>query len=84
MANRSKAPRPDAPTLAEWRALAEGELRGRTLASLDRPTSEGITLKPLYTASDLEEITAAGFPWREALPGVPPYQIGRASCRERV
>src|SRR3979409_2727326 len=31
---------------------------------------------PLYTEADLETIEAAGFPWREALPGVAPYLRG--------
>src|SRR6476659_8190122 len=70
---RAIAPAPD---LDRWSALAEKELRGKTLASLDWLTPEGITVKPLYTAADLEVIEAAGFPWREAIPGVPPYLRG--------
>jgi methylmalonyl-CoA mutase len=62
--------------LSDWEALAQAELKGKPLASLDRETPEGITLKPLYTEADLEAIEAAGFPWREALPGVPPYLRG--------
>jgi methylmalonyl-CoA mutase len=64
------------PDIARWQALAAAELKGKPLASLDRETPEGITLKPLYTEADLEAIEAAGFPWREALPGVPPYLRG--------
>src|SRR5438034_9201393 len=64
------------PDLAPWRELAAKELRGKTPESLDWLTPEGITVKPLYTAADLEAIEAAGFPWREALPGVPPYLRG--------
>src|SRR5207244_1782287 len=52
------------------------ELKGKPVSSLDRETPEGITLKPLYTAADLDAIEAAGFPWRAALPGVPPYLRG--------
>jgi methylmalonyl-CoA mutase len=64
------------PYSAQWEALAAKELRGKPLASLDWPTSEGITVKPLYTAADLAAIAAAGFPWREAIPGMPPYLRG--------
>ncbi len=62
--------------LNDWEALAAAELKGKPLASLDRETPEGITVKPLYTEADLETIEAAGFPWREALPGVAPYLRG--------
>ena len=66
----------DQPDIERWVALAAKELKGKSPSSLDRPTPEGITLKPLYTEADLEQIAAAGFPWREALPGVPPYLRG--------
>ncbi|HTW51975.1 MAG TPA: methylmalonyl-CoA mutase, partial [Stellaceae bacterium] len=33
-------------------------------------------VKPLYTEADLEEIAAQGFPYREAVPGAPPYLRG--------
>ena len=52
------------------------ELRGKPLDSLDWATPEGIGVKPLYTAADLETIEAAGFPLRDAMPGVPPYLRG--------
>src|ERR1700704_6946716 len=67
---------PQSPDIAQWQALAAAELKGKPLASLDRETPEGLTLKPLYTEADLEKIEAAGFPWREALPGVAPYLRG--------
>src|SRR5947209_6171462 len=59
-----------------WKSLAAAELRGKPLSGLDWRTSEGITVKPLYTEADLEAIEAAGFPWCEALPGIPPYLRG--------
>src|SRR5258707_13850684 len=71
-----------APKKAAWRdvdrwpALAGRELKGKPLSSLEWQTAEGITVKPLYTEADLEAIDAAGFPWREALPGVAPYLRG--------
>ncbi len=60
----------------DWRKLAEAELRGKPVAGLDWATPEGITVKPLYTEADLEDIAAAGFPFREAVPGAPPYLRG--------
>jgi methylmalonyl-CoA mutase len=65
-----------APDIAHWQALAAAELKGKPLTSLDWQTPEGMTVKPLYTEADLEDIEAQGFPWREALPGAPPYLRG--------
>jgi methylmalonyl-CoA mutase len=63
-------------TLTEWQKLAEGELRGKPVGSLDWTTAEGIIVKPLYTEADLDEIAAQGFPFREAVPGAAPYLRG--------
>src|SRR5271154_1614252 len=63
-------------TFQTWQKLAAAELRGKKLSSLEWPTPEGITLKPLYTGADLEAIEEAGFAWREAVPGLPPYLRG--------
>jgi methylmalonyl-CoA mutase len=57
-------------TLAEWRALAEKELGGG-LDRLTWQTPEGIAVKPLYTAEDLETLETLG-----TLPGFPPYLRG--------
>ncbi|KZE40159.1 hypothetical protein AV656_02495 [Bhargavaea cecembensis] len=43
------------PAMGEWRKAAESSLKGKPLASLETPTPEGITLKPLYTADDIPE-----------------------------
>ena len=49
----------------QWNELAEKELRGKPLESLDWNTPEGIKVKPVYTAEDLETLecvnTQAGF-----------------------
>src|SRR3954471_15753290 len=66
----------DKNAIERWTELAAAELKGKPLTSLDWQTPEGMTVKPLYTEADLEAIEAAGFPWREALPGVPPYLRG--------
>ena len=41
-------------TLADWEKLAAKELRDKPLPSLDWMTPEGILVKPLYTAADLD------------------------------
>jgi methylmalonyl-CoA mutase len=58
-------------TLADWEALARKELRDRPLESLDWMTPEGIAVKPLYTAADLEKLEQI-----DSLPGFPPYLRG--------
>jgi methylmalonyl-CoA mutase len=58
-------------SLADWRALAEQELGGKGVEGLGTETLEGITLKPLYTAADLEVLEHLG-----SLPGFPPYLRG--------
>ncbi len=59
------------PTLADWQQLAEKELRGKPLSSLDRATYEGITTKPLYTSEDLK-----GIEQNHGLPGFEPFLRG--------
>ncbi len=76
MPKRSKVPPPARATRDAWETLARAELRGKPVSGLDWPTPEGITVKPIYTEADLEEIAGAGFPWRDAVPGVPPYLRG--------
>ena len=45
--------------LSEWKHLAEKELRGKKLESLNVETAEGIDIKPLYTeTADLRLATA--------------------------
>jgi methylmalonyl-CoA mutase len=58
-------------SLAEWRALADKELGGKSPDTLAWQTPEGIDLKPLYTAEDLERLETLG-----TLPGFPPYLRG--------
>src|SRR5436309_5471809 len=69
------------PDVARWTKAAKAELKRKPPASLEWQTPEGIAVKPLYTAADLEAIDAAGFPWRDALPGVPPYLRGPRATR---
>ncbi|MDF2365706.1 methylmalonyl-CoA mutase [Sneathiella sp.] len=58
-------------TFQDWEKLSEKELRGRKLDELNWETPEGIKVKPLYTAADLEGMELDG-----ALPGVAPFQRG--------
>ena len=58
------------PALSDWRALADQETGGRE-RELAWTTPEGIAVKPLYTAADLEALETTG-----GLPGIPPYLRG--------
>src|SRR5580698_2878876 len=58
-------------SLADWETLATKELRDKPLSALDWTTPEGIVVKPLYTAADLENLEAVG-----SLPGFPPFTRG--------
>ena len=44
------------PSLDDWAARAVEELKGRNVGELVLPTPEGIDVKALYTAEDLEGI----------------------------
>jgi methylmalonyl-CoA mutase len=58
-------------TLADWEKAAAKELRDKPLSSLDWTTPEGIVVKPLYSAADLENLETLG-----SLPGFPPFTRG--------
>src|SRR3546814_5482930 len=47
-------------TLADWRKLATEELKGADADCLTWQTPEGIAVKPLYTAEDLEGLATVG------------------------
>ena len=51
-------------------------MRGRAVETLDWETPEGIRVKPLYTAKDLEQIEYSGVKLRDLMPGSPPYLRG--------
>ena len=59
------------PDIQKWIDLATKELRGKPLETLDWQTPEGIPVKPLYTAQDLE-----GMAHVNTLPGSAPYVRG--------
>ncbi len=59
------------PKKQKWVEIATKEMRRKSLESLNWETAEGITIKPLYTAEDLEEIECSN-----SLPGLDPYIRG--------
>ena len=59
------------PLLEDWRALAARELQGADPDSLVWRTLEGIAVKPLYSAADLE-----GLETLDGLPGLAPFVRG--------
>ena len=59
------------PELRDWKLLASRENKGRPLEGLLAQTPEGLTLKPLYTQSDLK-----GRPDQDTFPGLPPFVRG--------
>ncbi|MEC9347937.1 MAG: methylmalonyl-CoA mutase [Pseudomonadota bacterium] len=58
-------------TLQDWAEAAGEEMRGQTVDDLVWKTPEGIDVKPLYTAADLE-----GLEHLDSLPGFAPYMRG--------
>jgi methylmalonyl-CoA mutase len=57
--------------IKKWKELAVKELRGEPPESLNWKTPEGIVVKPLYTAEDLEDLQHIN-----TLPGLEPYVRG--------
>jgi len=60
-----------AASLAQWAKAAAKSAPGGRLESLDWRTPEGIVVKPLYTAADLD-----GLPHADTLPGFEPFLRG--------
>tara|TARA_Y100000588_G_scaffold22465_1_gene22720 strand:- start:708 stop:2861 length:2154 start_codon:yes stop_codon:yes gene_type:complete len=58
-------------SMDEWEALASKELRGKPLESLAWRTLEGIEVKPVYAAADLDKLEHIN-----TLPGVAPFVRG--------
>ena len=61
-------------SVEEWKVLAEKQLK-RGVETLNWRTPEGIEVKPLYTAADLERIAAEGYDF-DTLPGLAPFTRG--------
>lgn len=60
-----------AATLQDWLRAAAKSAPGGDVAALNWVTPEGLTVKPLYTASDLQ-----GLPHADTLPGFAPFIRG--------
>jgi methylmalonyl-CoA mutase len=58
-------------SLSDWQKLAAGDLKGKSAGSLTWATPEGIPVKPLYTAADLEKLEISG-----EMPGLAPFTRG--------
>jgi methylmalonyl-CoA mutase len=58
------------PTLDQWRELAASELKGRDPETLVWQTPEGLPVRPLYTAADLDALETS------SLPGIAPFTRG--------
>ncbi len=57
--------------LSSWENLARKDLGAAPIEKLNRSTPEGLPIKALYTAADLENIESL-----DSLPGLPPYTRG--------
>jgi methylmalonyl-CoA mutase len=57
--------------IKKWKEMAVKELRGEPPESLNWKTPEGIVVKPLYTAEDLEDLQHVN-----SLPGLEPFVRG--------
>lgn len=61
----------DNAKLQKWAELASKQMKGKSVDALDWMTPEGIKVKALYTAADLEGLEAV-----DTLPGLAPYTRG--------
>jgi len=59
------------PEFQKWEELAGKLMKGKPLDSLNWQTPEGITVKPLYTAEDIEGLECVN-----TLPGLEPFVRG--------
>jgi methylmalonyl-CoA mutase len=59
------------PDFQKWEELAAKLMKGKPLDSLNWQTPEGIGIKPLYTAEDIEGLESVN-----TLPGLAPYVRG--------
>jgi methylmalonyl-CoA mutase len=62
---------PNEATPENWKTLAEGQMRGKSIDDLSWQTPEDIAVKPLYTMEDLD-----GLQYTNTMPGISPYIRG--------
>ena len=70
----SQSKTPSSPSLKDWEKQAASELNGKASSSIHWKTPEGIEIKPLYTAEDLEK-----FAYTETISGFAPFTRGPRS-----
>ena len=70
----SKSKTPSSSSLKDWEKQAARELKGKPVSSIHWKTPEGIEIKPLYTAEDLEK-----FAYTETISGFAPFTRGPRS-----
>ncbi|MFZ3032697.1 MAG: methylmalonyl-CoA mutase [Parvibaculum sp.] len=68
----------DKKSVQDWEASVEKQTKGRGVSSLVWKTPEGIDVKPLYTAEDLERLAAEGYD-ANTMPGFAPFTRGPQS-----
>ncbi len=67
----SKAPEVSIPSIEAWTKAAAKSAPDGDVANLNWVTPEGLTVKPLYTKTDVE-----GLPYADTLPGFAPFLRG--------
>lgn len=73
---RGEAPSPSVtPDAVEQHVAAAAAAHGYTSEQLTWATPEGIDVKPVYIAADLDEVAEAGYPL-DSFPGAPPFVRG--------
>ena len=70
----SQSKTPSSSSLKDWEKQAARELKGKPVSSIHWKTPEGIEIKPLYTAEDLEK-----FAYTETISGFAPFTRGPRS-----
>ena len=70
----SQSKKPSSPSLKDWEKQAASELKGKPVSSIHWKTPEGIEIKALYTAEDLEK-----FAYTETISGFAPFTRGPRS-----
>jgi methylmalonyl-CoA mutase len=63
-------------SIDDWRTQAERELKGADPDTLVWRTPEGIEVKPLFTAADLDHLEFGGEATTDTLPGFAPFVRG--------
>ena len=74
MSEPDKTPEFSPATLAQWHKAAAKSAPGGDVAALNWTTPEGISVKPLYTAADIDALTQPAL--ADTLPGFAPFVRG--------